>query len=193
MLVNDKHTKACSTTCIMPFFWSHLTTFMGRINICWGLFSLTCIIFICPNMVFPPLLNIILLVGLDVLIEIIHDFLKFYLWNVVVFANRHSVTVWSEIEIQSTLLIVHSHILFIWIFQNVLLKKILRIFIFIAWMLFVLFVFKELNLVALGLNFAFLQPFGGSLVYLMANGLWYVCFQSILYPVMTSQNYPSIF
>jgi hypothetical protein len=90
-MIND--TKTCSTTCIMPFFWSHLTTFVGRINICCGLFSLTCIIFICPNMVFPLLLNIIPLVGLDVLIEIIHDFLKFYLWNVVILANRHFVIV----------------------------------------------------------------------------------------------------
>jgi hypothetical protein len=37
---------------------------------------------------------------------------------------------------------------------------------------------------ALGLNFALLQPFGGhpmfSLIYLLVAKLWYVCFQSML-------------
>jgi hypothetical protein len=47
--------------------------------ICWGLFLFTWKIFIRSNTVFPPLLNTILLVGLDVLIEIIQDFLKCYL------------------------------------------------------------------------------------------------------------------
>jgi hypothetical protein len=36
-------------------------------------------IFIRPDIVFPPLLNIIPLIGLDVLIQIIQDFLKCYL------------------------------------------------------------------------------------------------------------------
>ncbi len=54
---------------IVPFFWSPLMAFVGRINICWGLFSLTWKIFICLDTVFPPLLNMIPLVGFDVLIE----------------------------------------------------------------------------------------------------------------------------
>jgi len=49
-------------------FLSCLITFMGRINICWGLLSLTWKIFIHPNTIFPPLLNTIPLVGLNVLI-----------------------------------------------------------------------------------------------------------------------------
>jgi hypothetical protein len=51
---------------------------MGRTSICWGMFSLIWKTFIHSDMVFPPLLNIIPLVGLDVLIEIIKDFLKCY-------------------------------------------------------------------------------------------------------------------
>jgi hypothetical protein len=42
--------------------------------------------------VFPLLLNTIPLVGLDVMIEIIQDFLKCYFWNEVKLANPISVT-----------------------------------------------------------------------------------------------------
>ncbi len=63
--------SVCLTTCIVPIFWSLLMAFVGKINICWGLFSLTWKFFICSDIVFPPLLNIIPLVGLSVLIEII--------------------------------------------------------------------------------------------------------------------------
>jgi hypothetical protein len=38
-------------------FWSPLMAVMGRINICWGLFSFTWKTFICPNTVFLPLFN----------------------------------------------------------------------------------------------------------------------------------------
>jgi hypothetical protein len=70
------HTKACSIACVMPFFWSPFTSIVGRINICWGLLSLTWKTFIHLDTMFPPLLNIIPLVGLDVLIEIIQEFLN---------------------------------------------------------------------------------------------------------------------
>jgi hypothetical protein len=62
--------------------------------------------------------------------------------------------------------------------KTFLLKKLLKTFNFIAWMLLVLFVFKAsgFGLVALGLNFAFLWPFGGylviSLIYLVATMSW---------------------
>jgi hypothetical protein len=49
------------------FFWNRLVAIVGKINICWGLFSLTWKTFIHFDM-FPPLLNTIPLVGLDVLI-----------------------------------------------------------------------------------------------------------------------------
>jgi hypothetical protein len=62
----------------VPFFWSPLTAIMEKTNVCWGLFSLTWKTFIRLDMMFPPLLNTIPLVGLDVMIEIIQDFLKFY-------------------------------------------------------------------------------------------------------------------
>jgi hypothetical protein len=52
---------------------------VGKINICWVLFSLTWKILIRLDTVFPHLLNTIPLVGLNVLIEIIQDFLKCYL------------------------------------------------------------------------------------------------------------------
>jgi hypothetical protein len=52
---------------------------VGRINICWGLFSITWKILIHLDIVFPHLLNTIPLVGLNVLIKIIHEFLKCYL------------------------------------------------------------------------------------------------------------------
>jgi hypothetical protein len=47
--------------------------------------------------VFPPLLHIIPLVGLDVLIEIIQDFLKCYFWNAVKPSNPIFVTmqIWN--------------------------------------------------------------------------------------------------
>jgi hypothetical protein len=61
----------CLMAHIVPFFGSPLMTFVGRISICWGLFSLTWKIFICLDMVFPLLSNMIPLVGLDVLIKII--------------------------------------------------------------------------------------------------------------------------
>jgi hypothetical protein len=78
---------SCDFQSIVRIFLSHLTTFMGRINICWVLFSLTWKIFIHPDTVFPPLLNTIPLIGLNVLIQIIQDFLKCYFWNVVVPTN----------------------------------------------------------------------------------------------------------
>jgi hypothetical protein len=49
------------------FFWNRLVAIVGKINICLGLFSLTWKTFIHFDM-FPPLLNTIPLVGLDVLI-----------------------------------------------------------------------------------------------------------------------------
>jgi len=52
----------------IAIFWSRLMTFMGRINICWGILPLIWKIFICPNTMFPPLLSTILLVGLNVFI-----------------------------------------------------------------------------------------------------------------------------
>jgi hypothetical protein len=62
----------------MPFFWNVLMVIAGGTSIRWGLFSLIWKTFIRLDMVFPPLLNTILLVGLNVLIEIIQDFLKCY-------------------------------------------------------------------------------------------------------------------
>jgi hypothetical protein len=75
---------------IMPFFWTPLTVVVGRTIIYWGLFSLTWKTFICSNTVFPLLLNTTLLVGLDVLIEIIQDFLKCYSRNAIKLAMMRS-------------------------------------------------------------------------------------------------------
>jgi hypothetical protein len=63
---------------IMPFFGTPLMVVVGKTIICWGLFSLTWKTFIRLDIVFPPLLDTIPLVGLDVMIEIIQDFLKCY-------------------------------------------------------------------------------------------------------------------
>ncbi len=63
---------------LMPFFWSLLTTFMGRTIICWGFFSLTQSPFIYLDMVFPHVYNTIHLVGLNILIAMILDNLKCY-------------------------------------------------------------------------------------------------------------------
>jgi hypothetical protein len=59
---------------IMPFFGTPLMAVVGRTITCWGLFSLIWKTFIRLDTVFPPLLNTIPLVGLDVMIEIIQDF-----------------------------------------------------------------------------------------------------------------------
>jgi hypothetical protein len=49
---------------IVPFFWNPLVAIMGKINICWGLFSFIWKTFIHFDMVFPPLLHITPLVDL---------------------------------------------------------------------------------------------------------------------------------
>jgi len=56
---------------------------------------LTWKIFIHSNTMFPPLLNTIPLVGLDVLIDIIQQLWKCYLWNVVGPTNPIFVTIWN--------------------------------------------------------------------------------------------------
>jgi hypothetical protein len=43
-------------------FWGPLMAIVGKINICWGLFSLAWETIIRSDMVFPPLLNTIVLV-----------------------------------------------------------------------------------------------------------------------------------
>jgi hypothetical protein len=83
LLIDDTPLKACSMAHTVQFFWSCFMTIMRKINICYGLLSFIWKIFFRLDMVFPPLLNTIPLVGLDVLIEIIQDFLKCYLWNII--------------------------------------------------------------------------------------------------------------
>ncbi len=146
-------------------------------------------IFIRPDIVFPPLLNIIPLIGLDVLIQIIQDFLKCYLWNVVVFTYPHFVIVWNWNWNKKYLInYSSSNFAYLNISKISFWKKLLKKFNFIAWILFILFIFKASSfcLVAVGLNFTFLQPFGGHLafflIYMVAAKLWYVCFQSMLSP-----------
>jgi len=79
LFVDDTPYKSMFNGLYSAIFWSCLMAIMGKINICWGLFSLTWKILIHLDMVFPHLLNTIPLVGLDVLIEIIQEFLKCYL------------------------------------------------------------------------------------------------------------------
>jgi hypothetical protein len=78
LLVDNMPYKTYSIAHIMPFFGTPLMAVVGRTIICWGLFSLTWKTFIHLDIVFPLLLNTIPLVGLDVMIEIIQDFLKCY-------------------------------------------------------------------------------------------------------------------
>ncbi len=92
LLVDNMPYKTYSIAHIMPFFGTPLMAVVGRTIICWGLFSLTWKTFIHLDIVFPLLLNTIPLVGLDVMIEIIQDFLKCYFWNEVKLANPISVT-----------------------------------------------------------------------------------------------------
>ncbi len=136
-------------------------------------------IFICPDMVFSPFLNIIPLVVIDVLIKIIQDFLKCHLQNVVILANLHFVIVqnWNRNKkylsncSSSKFSCLNISKISFW-------KKLLKLFNFIAWMLLVLFIFKAFGfgVVALGLNFAFMQPSGDylmfSLIYLVVARLW---------------------
>jgi hypothetical protein len=66
LLVDDTPYKKMFNSSYGPIFLELFMAFMGRINICWVQFSLTWKIFICLDTMFPPLLKIILLVGLDV-------------------------------------------------------------------------------------------------------------------------------
>ncbi len=66
LLVDDKPYKNMFNSSYNAIFLESFMAFMGRINICWVQFSLTWKIFICLDTMFPPLLKIILLVGLDV-------------------------------------------------------------------------------------------------------------------------------
>jgi hypothetical protein len=58
----------------------------------WGLFSFTWNLFIFLDIMFSHLYNIIPLIGLDVLIIMILDNIKCYLWNTIVVANLHFIT-----------------------------------------------------------------------------------------------------
>ncbi len=81
------HTKTCLMACIMPFFKSPLMAFMGRIN--FPLLGKSSFIWIrCSH-----LCNTILLVGLNVLIEIIQDFFKCYLRNAIGPSNPCFITI----------------------------------------------------------------------------------------------------
>ncbi len=90
-------------------FWTPLMAIMGKISICWGLFSLTWKTFIHPDTMFPPLLNKIPLVRLDVLIEIIQDFLKCNQNYQPNFCNNAKL----KLKQKSTLTIVHPQILLV--------------------------------------------------------------------------------
>jgi hypothetical protein len=139
------HIKSCLMAFIVPLFWNRLTTFVGRIDICWGSFSFTWKIFIHPNTMFPPLLNTIPLVGLDVLFKIIQDFLKCYLSNAVVFVYPHFVIMWNW-NWNKNYLTNCSYFACLNISKISLWKKLLKIFKFIVWMLLILFVFKAFGL-----------------------------------------------
>jgi hypothetical protein len=71
LFIDDAPYKTMFNNLYSVFFSSHFTAFVGKINVCWGLLSLTWKILICSDTMFPPLLNTIPWVGLDVLIKII--------------------------------------------------------------------------------------------------------------------------
>ncbi len=71
LLIDDMPYKSMFNGPYSAIFWGPLMAIIGKINICWGLFSLAWETFIHSNMVFSPLLNTIALVWLDVLINII--------------------------------------------------------------------------------------------------------------------------
>jgi hypothetical protein len=78
LLVDDMSYKNMFNGPYNAIFLESFNGHCGEDQYCWGLFSLIWKTFIRLNTVFPPLLNTIPLVGLDVLIEIIQDFLKCY-------------------------------------------------------------------------------------------------------------------
>ncbi len=136
-------------------------------------------IFICPDMVFSPFLNIIPLVVIDVLIKIVQDFFKCHLRNAVIPANPHFVIGQNWNRNKKYLInCSSSNFSCLNISKISFWKKLLKLFNFIAWMLLVLFIFKAFGfgVVALGLNFAFMWPSGDrlmfSLIYLVVARLW---------------------
>jgi hypothetical protein len=74
--------------------------------------------FIHLDTIFPPLLNTIPLVGLDVLIEIIQEFLKSYFWNAIGLANRIFVIMWNWKWKKKNLINYSSSNFLVWIFKN---------------------------------------------------------------------------
>ncbi len=74
LLVDNTPYKSMFNGQYSVLFSTPLTTVMGKTSISWGLFSLTWKTFIYFDTMFPPLLNTIPLVGLNVLIKIIQDF-----------------------------------------------------------------------------------------------------------------------
>jgi hypothetical protein len=128
LLVDNTTYKTCSMAHIMPFFGTPLMVVVGRTIICWGLFSLTWKTFIHLDIMFPPLLNTIPLVRLDVMIEIIQDFVKCYFWNEVKLANLIFVTMRNWNWKKKTLLIVHLQIFLVWIFKNFPIVKFIKIY-----------------------------------------------------------------
>ncbi len=89
------HTRVCLMNCLVSSFWSLLTMFVRMTIICRKLFSFTWNFFIYLDMVFPHLYNIIPLIGLDVLIAMILENIKCYLWNAIMVVNPHLVTMWN--------------------------------------------------------------------------------------------------
>ncbi len=83
LLINYTPYKNMFNGLYSAIFGTPLMAIVGKTNICWVLFSLTWKTFICPDTVFPPLLNKIPLVRLDVLIKIIQDFFKCYFKNAI--------------------------------------------------------------------------------------------------------------
>jgi len=135
------HEKSCLMGHIMPFFGVFLTAFVGMTIICWKLFSLTRNIFIPLDMAFPHLYIKILLIGLDAWIMMILDNLKCCLWNVVMVANPHFVTMQNWNWNKKYFTIAHLDIL-VWIFDIFPLKKSIKSLIVLPCVLLITFVFK---------------------------------------------------